>query len=78
MSVPTQPSEGFHYDELSKIRVIDPTVAAETTELKEECKEFVDSEFLNNAHHRGMTSFFFFALMTNRDRGISRSGGKLY
>ena len=46
MSVPTQPLEGFHYDELSKIRVIDPTVATETTELKEECKEFVDSEFL--------------------------------
>lgn len=50
MSVPTQPLEGFHYDELSKIRVIDPTVAGETTELKEECKEFVDSMFPNNAH----------------------------
>ena len=50
MSVPTQPLEGFHYDELSKIRVIDPAIATETTELKEECKEFVDSEFLNKAH----------------------------
>lgn len=50
MSVPTQPIEGFHYDELSKIKVIDPTVAEETAELKEECKEFVDSKFPNNAH----------------------------
>lgn len=50
MSVPTQPIEGFHYDELSKIKVIDPTVAEKTTELKEECKEFVDSKFPNNAH----------------------------
>lgn len=45
MTVPTQPLEGFHYDELSKIRVIDPAIASETTELKEECKEFVDSKF---------------------------------
>ena len=43
MSVPIQPLEGFHYDELSKIRVIDPKIASETIELKEECKEFVDS-----------------------------------
>lgn len=49
MSVPTQPIEGFHYDELSKIKVIDPSVAEETTELKEECKEFVTSKVLNNA-----------------------------
>jgi len=44
MSVPTQPLEGFHYDELSKIRVIDPAIAGDTSELKEECKEFVDSK----------------------------------
>ena len=44
MSVPTQPIEGFHYDELSKIRVIEPNIAADTEELKDECKEFVDSK----------------------------------
>ncbi len=44
MSFSTQPLEGFHYDELSKIRVIEPDVTGETVELKEECKEFVDSE----------------------------------
>ena len=44
MSVPTQPIEGFHYDELSKIRVIEPKTATETEELKDECKEFVDSK----------------------------------
>lgn len=45
MSVPTQPIEGYYYDELSKIRVLDPLVATETGELKEECKDFVDSKF---------------------------------
>lgn len=45
MSVPTQPLEGFHYDELSKIKVIDPAVAAVTVELKEECKDFIGSKF---------------------------------
>ncbi len=44
MSVPTQPVEGYYYDELSKIRVLDPLVSSETGELKEECKDFVDSK----------------------------------
>jgi hypothetical protein len=60
MSVPTQPIEGFHYDELSKIKVIDPLIAGETTELKEECKEFVDSKFSNNAHLQGFIFLFNF------------------
>ena len=45
MSVPTQPVNGFYYDELSKIRVIEPSAATESTELKGECKEFVDSTY---------------------------------
>lgn len=45
MSIPTQPREGFHFDELSKIRVIEPTIATDTEELKEECKEFVGSKY---------------------------------
>lgn len=44
MSVPTQPVEGFYYDELSKIRALDPDIAGKTQELKDECKEFVDSK----------------------------------
>lgn len=44
MAVPTQPAEGLYYDELSKVRVIDPETAGETQELKDECKDFVDSE----------------------------------
>lgn len=43
MAAPYQPGEGFHFDELSKIRVIDPQAATQTEELKDECKEFVDS-----------------------------------
>ncbi|XP_048735102.1 intraflagellar transport protein 20 homolog [Ostrea edulis] len=33
---------GLHFDELNKIRVLEPDVAQQTVELKEECKEFVD------------------------------------
>lgn len=36
---------GFHFDELNKLRVLDPEVSQQTTELKEECKVFVDSKF---------------------------------
>jgi len=35
---------GLHFDELNKIRVLEPEVQAQTSELKEECKEFVDSK----------------------------------
>ena len=35
---------GLHFDELNKLRVLDPEVTQQTTELKEECKDFVDSE----------------------------------
>ena len=48
MSVPTQPTEGFYYDELSKIRALDPEIAGRTQELKDECREFVDSESTYN------------------------------
>lgn len=33
---------GFYFDELNKLRVLEPDVSQSTTELKEECKEFVD------------------------------------
>ena len=36
---------GLHFDELNKIRVLEPEVFQQTTELKEECKEFVESEY---------------------------------
>lgn len=42
---------GFHFDELNKVRVLEPEIGQQTQELKEECKEFVDSEqacFLKN------------------------------
>ena len=35
---------GLHFDELNKIRVLEPEVAQQTTELKEECKDFLDSK----------------------------------
>lgn len=36
---------GFHFDELNKIRVLEPEIGQQTQELKEECKEFVDSKW---------------------------------
>lgn len=33
---------GLHFDELNKLRVLDPEVTQQTIELKEECKAFVD------------------------------------
>ena len=36
---------GFHFDELNKVRVLEPEIGQQTQELKEECKEFVDSKF---------------------------------
>ena len=36
---------GLHFDELNKIRVLEPEVQQQTSELKEECKDFVDSMF---------------------------------
>lgn len=35
---------GLHFDELNKLRVLEPGVAQQTAELREECKAFVDSE----------------------------------
>ncbi len=36
---------GLHFDELNKLRVLEPDVSQKTIELKEECEEFVDGEF---------------------------------
>ncbi|KAJ8348641.1 hypothetical protein SKAU_G00272300 [Synaphobranchus kaupii] len=33
---------GLHFDDLNKLRVLDPEVSQKTTELKDECKDFVD------------------------------------
>ncbi|XP_798031.3 intraflagellar transport protein 20 homolog [Strongylocentrotus purpuratus] len=33
---------GLHFDDLNKIRVLEPEIQNQTTELKEECKDFVD------------------------------------
>ncbi|XP_028320496.1 intraflagellar transport protein 20 homolog isoform X1 [Gouania willdenowi] len=33
---------GFYFDEVDKLRVLEPEVSQKTSELKDECKEFVD------------------------------------
>lgn len=37
------PVEGLHFDELSKIRVLDSERQQQTNELKDECKAFVEN-----------------------------------
>ena len=39
------PPSGIFFDELSKVRVLEPEISQQTQELKGECKEFVDSKF---------------------------------
>ena len=41
-----QPVPGLFFDDLSKIRVLEFESAAQTSELKEECQDFIDSKLL--------------------------------
>ena len=41
----------FDVDDLSKIRVLDSETASKTSQLKEECKEFIDSKYPLNLYH---------------------------
>lgn len=34
---------GLNFDELNKIRIVDPEVATKSNELKDECKDFMES-----------------------------------
>ena len=43
---------GFYFDELNKVRVLEPEISTQTQELKEECKEFVDSKFFGEIRRR--------------------------
>ncbi|XP_069800822.1 intraflagellar transport protein 20 homolog [Dendropsophus ebraccatus] len=42
MAKDTLSEAGLHFDELNKLRILDPDVSQQTTELKEECREFVE------------------------------------
>lgn len=42
---------GIYIDDLSKIRVLEPEVANQTNKLKEECQNFVSSEFYRHYHN---------------------------
>ncbi|KAK8733905.1 hypothetical protein OTU49_006238 [Cherax quadricarinatus] len=53
MADETLAKAGLYFDELNKIRVLEPEIAHQTTELKDECKEFVDKirDFHERADH---------------------------
>ena len=38
---------GLFFDELNKIRVLEPDIFSQTEELQTECKDFVESKILN-------------------------------
>ena len=40
----TLTNAGLHFDDLNKLRILEPDTSQNTTELKEECQEFVDSK----------------------------------
>lgn len=42
---------GIYIDDLSKIRVLEPDVANQANKLKEECQNFITSEFYRNHHN---------------------------
>lgn len=46
---------GLYLDELNKIRLLEPESAQQTVELRDECKDFVDSN-----------KFFFFLLFEEK------------
>ncbi len=55
---------GLFLDELNKIRLLEPESAQQTSELKDECKEFVDSKLIENY------LFIFFYLKSSLKIGI--------
>lgn len=76
---------GFYFDELNKLRVLEPDVSQRTSELKEECKEFVDSEQGNQIHNchvkkkkkicSGMYIYVLFCFLP-RDRPVPEDSGR--
>lgn len=75
---------GFYFDELNKLRVLEPDVSQRTSELKEECKEFVDStqgtsSHLHNFHLRNLlrdVCLYAFYCFLPRDRPVSEDSGR--
>ena len=82
MAVPAQPLPGYFYDELSKIRVLEPDTAQTTDELREECKDFVDSKLhtpyitVNTVFLESSCSNVLFVY--DRDWGISEPSGQFH
>ena len=80
MAVPVQPVDGFYYDELSKVRVVEPDTAEQTQELKDECKEFVESEWKpaalwSNTNSLALVHYNFFLCAFSLFLGISEFQG---
>ncbi|KAG8450721.1 hypothetical protein GDO86_003119 [Hymenochirus boettgeri] len=42
MARTTLSDAGLHFDELNKLRILDPDLSQQTTELKDECRDFVN------------------------------------
>lgn len=46
MSVESLRKTGLYFDDLNKIRVLDPEASQKTNLLKDECKEYVNSKYI--------------------------------
>lgn len=46
MSVESLRKTGLYFDDLNKIRVLDPEASQKTNLLKDECKEYVNSKYM--------------------------------
>ena len=67
---------GLYLDELNKIRLLEPESAQQTNELKDECKDFVDSKFSNFVFQTGLAfakKFNNCFLLFARNIGVSKN-----
>lgn len=69
---------GFYFDDLNKLRVLGPDVSQKTSELKEECKEFVDSKHRSivlNCPPNSSRYYKYGHVILHRNRTVSEDSG---
>lgn len=67
MSVESLRKTGLYFDDLNKIRVLDPEASQKTNLLKDECKEYVNSKYI---------LIFFFTLNSIRKYNLMATPSK--
>lgn len=57
-------SLGLHFDEVNKLRIIDPEISKQTLDLKEECNDFLISKILHLFNHVCIITFLYDVIMS--------------